>query len=329
MRPFKVLAGNEDVNNDKMAYPNAVLAKGMLDYYYKHINSEEAREIVDLTKRYYSRWAMSGHKMHSIHDAYAGMALIDLHQITGDEKFKAGVDAIYQYLIDAETAENGSYIHTTPMGDQYVFAEDIGCVCPFLSKYSATYQDTVGTKIAVTQILNFMAFGIDEKTFLPYHGYNIANGMKMGIIGWGQAVGMLLNGISSTLRYMSPEQMGYEEIRQFYRRMVDKVETYQAEGGLYHWQLSAKEGPADTAATAQILLSISEGVETKVLIGLHKNRMLRGAEALKACIQEDGSVPGAEVLSPEFNHYPMEFGAFPWSLGPTLSLMNMIEEDQQ
>ena len=44
-------------------------------------------------------------------------------------------------------------------------------------------------ELAVSQIANFLAYGIDTTTELPYHGYEVETGMKYGIIGWGRAVG--------------------------------------------------------------------------------------------------------------------------------------------
>lgn len=42
-------------------------------------------------------------------------------------------------------------------------------------------------------------------------------------------------GMSGTLAYMNERDPGYEVIKQAYRRLVDKVEAYQLEGGLYSW----------------------------------------------------------------------------------------------
>ena len=324
--PFKALAGRNDDPNDRMGYPNGLLAKAMMDFYRAHTNTEEAREITDLIKRYFGRWAFGGRKLYSLEDAYVGMTLIDIHQITGDERYKEGVDKIYHYIIEHETDDAGSLIPDPLARDKYIYVNTIGTVCPFLAKYSSVYGDMGAMNMAIVQIENYLASGMDEKTQLPYHGYNSETGMKMGIIGWGQAVGKLLMGMSETLFYMDPTSPSYENIRQCYRRIVDKVETYQAEGGLYHWQLSAKEGPADTAATAMILSAVAQSLEDKVLIGIHKSRMMRGVEALKACIQEDGSLPGAEADAEGFSMYPLKFDSYPWGLGPALSLFVATEE---
>ncbi|MCQ2080745.1 MAG: glycoside hydrolase family 88 protein [Lachnospiraceae bacterium] len=325
-RPFKALSGRNNDPVDRLAYSNSVLAKAMMDYYKKHVNSEEAKEIMDVVKRYFQRWSFGGKKIFHVDDVYAGMALIDVHEITGDDRYKEYADIILNWVMAAETDQEGSLFYRPAKKDNYIMAETIGYVCPFLAKYGATYNDMNATNMAITLIQNYVAHGFDEKLILPYHGYNTENGMKMGIIGWGQAVGQVMIGMAETLQYLETDRPSYESLRMTFRRIVDKVEAYQLEGGLYAWQLPAKDGPVDTAATAMILYALGISLEDKVLIGIHKSRLLRGVEALKECIQEDGSLPGAALPAKVPGSYPMEFGAYPWALGPALSLFVLLEE---
>ena len=324
-RIIKMIAGNKQGPIDKISWPNGLLAKALADYYMENKNSEEARIILDCLKKYYDRWISRGCKMYCMDDAYSGMALIDLHQITGDDKYKKAAEAMVQYLFDHETDDAGSLIYRPAQKDGYIFAEGIGMACPFLCKYGSTYGDMNAINLAVTQLQNFIGMGMDEKTGLPYHGYQYESGVKYGIIGWGQAVGWLMIGMAESLAYMEESRPSYEVIKQAYRRMVDKVEAYQLEGGLYSWQLGAKEGPVDTSATAMILYAIARSLDTKVLIGIHKSRMMRGREALWNSVKE-GKIYGCLAESQGFGIYPQVYGAYPWSLGPALSLFVMTEE---
>ena len=324
-RIIKMIAGNKQGPIDKISWPNGLLAKALADYYMENKNSEEARIILDCLKKYYDRWISRGCKMYCLDDAYSGMALIDLQQITGDENYKKAAEAMIRYLFDHETDDAGSLPYRPQQKDGYIFAEGIGMACPFLCKYGSTYGDMNAINLAVTQLQNFIGMGMDEKTGLPYHGYQYESGVKYGIIGWGQAVGWLMIGMAESLAYMEESRPSYEVIKQAYRRMVDKVEAYQLEGGLYSWQLGAKEGPVDTSATAMILYAIARSLDTKVLIGIHKSRMMRGREALWNSVKE-GKIYGCLAESQGFGMYPQAYGAYPWSLGPALSLFVMTEE---
>lgn len=326
-RRIRQLLGQKVAPKDRMNWPNGLLAKALIDYYHTHKNSEEAREIIVSLKKYYAPWIRKNCKMYYLDDAVSGLALIELHQITGDEQYKKAADAIAQYLFQHETDELGSLYYRPGQNNGYIFADAIGMVCPFLCKYGVTYQSNTAINLAITQITNFIAYGMDEKTGLPYHGYELESSMKYGIIGWGRAVGWLMMGMSETLALLEETRPSYEIIKQAYRRMVDKVEAYQLAGGLYTWQLPAKEGPVDTSATAMILCAIARSLETKVLIGIHKSRMLRGYEALQSIVTE-GEVPNALAECQGFCMYPQIYGTYPWSLGPALSLFTLNEEAQ-
>ncbi len=326
-RTAKMLAGKSVEPLDKINWPNGLLAKGLMDYYMKNKNSEEARIITNCLKKYYDRWIRTHHKMYYVDDLVSGMTLIDLHQVTGEEKYKEAADAMLQFLLHHERDEAGSFPYRPKQGNGYIFVDMIGMACPFLCKYGSTYGDTTATNLAITQIQNFISYGMDEKTGLPYHGYQYESGVKYGIIGWGRAVGWLMIGMSESLAYLDVNRPSYESIKQAYRRLVDKVEAYQLEGGLYSWQLGAKDGPVDTSATGMILYAIARSLDTKVLIGIHKSRMIRGRDALMGSVKE-GRIHGALAECQGFSMYPQVYGAYPWSLGPALSLFVMTREEE-
>lgn len=325
-KPFRDIFGVQYSHKDRMAYPNALLAKALMDFYKKNVNTEEGREVFELVKRYYDRWIFGGARIRGLEDIHAGMALMDMHRITGSEKYKNAADKLLAYLMSSETDETGSLISKNGKQDGYVYADTLGFVCPFLAKYGKEYMDMNAASMAISLLQNYMEFGMDNKLILPYHGYDRNTGMKYGIVGWGLATGRLMMGFSEVLYYTDPAKLGYEEVRQAYRRIVDKVEAYQLDNGLYAWQLTSRDGPVDTATTAMILYSIAQSLTDRVLIGIHKSRMLRGAEALKKCVQEDGTLPGASAECRGFNEYPIDFGSYPWALGPALSLFIMAED---
>lgn len=326
-RMMRKLMGQKVEPKDSFNWPNGLLAKGLIDYYYAHQNSEEARQIIDCLKKYANRFLRRKCRMFYLDDAYSGLILIELHQITKDEKYRKGADAIAKYLFEHETDDMGSLLYRPSQKNGYIFADMIGMVCPFLCKYGVVYDSNAAINLAVTQITNFIAYGMDEKTGLPYHGYELESGMKYGIIGWGRAVGWLMIGMSEALALLDEKRPSYDAMKQAYRRMVDKVEMYQLAGGWYTWQLPAKEGPVDTSATAMILYAIARSLETKVLIGIHKSRMIRGLEALQSIVTE-GEIPNALAECQGFCMYPQTYGAYPWSLGPALALFVMTEEKE-
>lgn len=326
-RGLRIITGRKVEPPDKINWHTGLLAKSLADYYMENRNTEEARIILNCLRKYYDRWIRRGCKMYYLDDAFSGMALIDLHQITGEEKYKQAADAMVKYLFAHETDRGGAMPYRPGQKNGYVFADGIGMVCPFLCKYGSVYGDMNAVGLGVAQMQNFIEHGMDEKTGLPYHGYEYESGVKYGIIGWGRAVGWLMIGMAESLAYIEPDRPSYETLKQAYRRIVDKVEAYQLESGLYAWQLEAKEGPVDTSATAMILYAIARSLNTKVLIGIHRSRMVRGREALWSLVKE-GRIENCLAECQGFAMYPQVYGAYPWSLGPALSLFVMTKEGE-
>lgn len=170
-RTVRLLLGRKVEPLDPINWPNGLLTIGLMDYYKRHRNSEEARQIQDCLKKYYDRWIGKGCKLFFVDDAVSGMALIDLHQITGDEKYKKAADAIAGFLLRHETDKAGSLPYRPGQKNDFIYADMIGMVCPFLCKYGMTYENGNAVRLAVTQINNFVNFGMDVRTNLPYHGY--------------------------------------------------------------------------------------------------------------------------------------------------------------
>lgn len=311
---------------DEINWPTGLLAKSLIEYYLQNTNSEESERILYYLKKYYDRWMKRGCRIQCLDDALSGETLIDMHLITGDEQYKKAVDGIFQYLLKHETDERGSYPYRPKQKNGYVFADGIGLVCPFLCKYGKTYNNSQAIRIAILQIKNYIEYGMDSKTGLPYHGYSYQNKTKYGIIGWGRAVGWLMIGISECLTYLEENNMSYKDIKEFYIQLVEKVENYQLDNGLFCWQLETKEGPIDTSATAMILYAIAKTLNTNILPKSYKSRILQGKEALSNLIY-NGKVYNCLAECQGFSLYPQVYGAYPWSLGPTLSLFVMMKKE--
>ena len=319
---IKELSALKLTPHDRINWPSGLLANALIAYYKNNLNLEISLVIKQTLTKYYLRFIKSRQKFHYLDNAVAFQALIDLHQSTGEERFKVILDQMANYLKQHAVDEQGSLPYRPAQGNKQIHATAIGMICPFLCKYGFTYNDQNAKSLAIKQILNFCRNGLDTRSGLPYHGYEYKSQTKYGIIGWGQACGWLMLGMVESLIYMDREIAEYDEIKQYFRRMVDKVEAYQREDGLYTWQLPAREGPVDTSATALILLAIARGLENDILIGIHRSRLLRGRDALINMVA-DGKIDNCLAECGGFGVYPQKYGAYPWSLGPALSLFSV------
>lgn len=323
-RTVKLLTGRRTEPNDRYNWPNGLLALGLLDCYAAYENGvrlekAQAEDILTAVRTYCDRWIAEGCRMHYLDNAINGTALTALHRITGEDRYREAADKAAEYLLHHETDGAGSLPYRPAQHNGHIYADGIGMICPFLCEYGITYKDEEAVRLAVTQIRNFLALGMDKDTGLPYHGYRYENGVKYGIIGWTRGTGWLMLGMAHTLACLPESHSEREFIRKAFCALADRVSAYQADDGLFRWQLCAKEGPADTSGTAMILSAVAGAVRAGVIDDAHMSDVQRGKTALQGHIK-GGKVYGAMGECQGFGMYPQVYGAYPWSLGPALSL---------
>lgn len=211
----------------------------------------------------------------------------------------------------------GSFYYRPAHGDRAVFADGVGLACPFLYGFGAAFGKEAYQELAVRQIVNFLSYGMDGKTGLPYHGYDVTDGCKYGIIGWGRAVGWLLRGMTGCLL----SEYGKERLGESCRELTDAVLIWQRQDGYFSWQLQALEGPADTSATAMICAAFKKGLELGVLTGEAYEKALDAGRRAVERSARDGLVYDCSGECEGFSRYPQHYGAYPWALGPALEIL--------
>lgn len=277
---------------------------------------------------YYGRWFKKGMPLVVLDDLLAGETLLNIYQQVrkgeadfgedmSAEHLKNAVDRLASYGADHPTDGAGSFLYRPEYGEKTVFVDGVGLSCPFLYRYGEMFEKQEYKELAVLQIVNFLSYGMDGKTGLPYHGYDMADSCKYGIIGWGRAVGWLLRSMTGCM----VSGYGRERLDAPYTALVDAALAYQRQDGFFPWQLEAQEGPADTSATGMICAALNQGIALGVLAGEKYVRALtEGRHALERSVRE-GRVYRCSGECEGFSQYPQRYGAYPWSLGPALEVL--------
>lgn len=168
-------------------------------------------------------------------------------------------------------------LRTGSQHPDWLFADTLGMLCPFACRYGVQKQDKELLNLGIRQLELFFQKGMDEKTGLPYHGYDEKNGMKYGIIGWGRACGWMLLGLSQSLLWISEQPAGAEQADKLQaeqpaaqpssqsvaregcnrllllqQQLLDSIFVWQRADGGFSWQLQAQEGHRDTSAEGMI-----------------------------------------------------------------------------
>ena len=285
----KRAAGRYVAPKDLIFWPTAMIANCLTEWETGGVLMDGKRsgnkKALSAVKAYFDRWIDAGMPIFYIDDTLAGVSLVDLYAATGEEKYKAGADKMAEYLFRLgreEADENGSIPYRPSQKNGYIFADGVGMACSFLVKYGTAFDNVHSVELGLLQMRNMFLFGMDEKTGLPYHGFqygknagsNRACGTKYGIIGWGRAVGWLLMGLARSLGNLEKCRAeekngdladmcraGYEECRREYWQLLAAAAPYQKENGAFTWQLQALEGPEDSSATAMIAYAVLMGMQ--------------------------------------------------------------------
>jgi rhamnogalacturonyl hydrolase YesR/O-antigen/teichoic acid export membrane protein len=299
---------------DRFFWPNGLLAIS-LECSYMTLKDKKDLECLI---RYYDKWIHEGMKFSNLDNAVSGYSFIYIHQVTKDAKYKEGVDKLLAYIYEAPTDKKGSIAYRKSRPND-IYVDSMGMIVPFLCRYGKTYKDNKALDLGVGQIVNYIKYGLDSNSYLPYHGYNLEERIKYGIIGWGRGVGWLLIGMVDSLEYIS-DHMSYPFIVAEFKRIVNECIKYQLESGYFTWQLTALEGPIDTSATSMILYAIKKGIMLGVLNKDYTKYSELGILALRKMIHE-GKVMSSSGECMGFSMYPQTYGEYPWAQGPTTALI--------
>lgn len=317
------------MGEDLIFWPTGLLAAGLWSCKASlAADGPEARGIEETLSVYYERWIKKGMPVRVIDDLLAGETLLAIYgeMKKGSRRFDRGLpekqveEAVCKLASFAEEHpkdSEGSFFYRPAGKETYIFVDSIGLACPFLYQYGEIFDRQEYRELALRQIANFLSYGMDGAVGLPYHGYDMTDCCKYGIIGWGRAAGWLLRGMMGCMT----SDYGRERLGAPCVALMDAVLEYQRQDGYFSWQLQAMEGPADTSATGMICAALKQGLALGVFAGeRYENALAAGRRALERAVR-DGLVYQCSGECEGFSRYPQHYGAYPWSLGPALEVL--------
>ena len=340
----KYLLRRQSAPEDLIFWTTGLLAAGLWHYRreteadmpaptvgYEKITAQDEvmKQIDQALSAYYARWSGKGCPVFYLDDLLAGETLLmayedyceskrdnDLVGAGNAEMYRKMIEKLAEYGLSYPVDEMGSFPYRAAQNNGYVFVDAIGLACPFLYRYGMIYHRPDAMELAVKQIVNFVAYGMDGSTGLPYHGYVMHTACKYGIIGWGRAVGWLLRGMAGCMI----SEYGAERLKASYIGLIEAVLPYQHKDGYFSWQLQALDGPVDTSATGMICVALKQGIELNILTDSKYEQALRAGRNAVCRSVKEGRVYDCSGECEGFGQYPQRYGAYPWALGPALML---------
>lgn len=322
---LKKAAGRYVPPEDAIFWDTGLLANGLTEM-------AGGDENIEAVRQYFDRWMKKGMPIHYVDDTLCGVALLRVCRAVSEEKYRNGADRMAEYLLALARTEadgTGSIPYRPAQKNGHVYADGIGMMCPFLAMYGVERENGEAVRLAVTQIENMLAYGMDEITGLPYHGFRYETRVKYGIIGWGRAAGWLLMGMKGVLSQLdggNAERFSltaeYGKLEKAFVSLLEAIIPYQREDGGFSWQLEAMEGPADSSATAMIAQAINFADKGRMAgDGMGWGKMLQSAIGFLCGCEKDGKIYQCLGECQGFSQYPQVYGAYPWSLGTALEVV--------
>lgn len=299
---------------DKFFWPNGLLATA-LELSHKRYNDHKDLEALIA---YYNNWIKSGTNLNHLNNIINAYSLIYILEKTESSIYEKILHDVASYIENYPRDQYGSLPYKKH-NNENIYLDSMGMICPFLCRWGKLTKQNKYTDLAILQLLNFFKYGFDEEKFLPYHGYNTNEDLKLGIIGWGRGVGWLMIGLSDSLEYINKNHSDYSILTQMLNKLTPIIINYQNNKGYFSWQLEASEGHIDTSATAMIGYAIRKAVEIEVL---DKKYLANSESALEALISStnNGIVGDCSDECRGLGMYPQRYASYPWSQGPTTAL---------
>ncbi|MDO4332416.1 MAG: glycoside hydrolase family 88 protein [Eubacteriales bacterium] len=326
---------------DPFSWPNAMLGEGLLAAF----EATGEKKYLMAAANHLKRWKSTGYRIYYVDNIMNGSLAMRIEElIDAKEEGPLGAaeademrgvcgeaeKACAEWLRGAVRTGQGILPYREHHMD-WLFADTLGMVCPFLCRYGVQNGDKELQQAAVRQLQQFLQNGMDERTGLPYHGYDEKSGMKYSIIGWGRACGWLLKGLAGSLPWIAEESGEYESLKQAFLRLAETVGSYQRPDGGFSWQLEAQEGHRDSSAEGMIGAALASAMRSGLLQENEENGTCGGKlsapgllERLQRILQQ--TVKGGRIGEclgecRDFAEYPQVYGDYPWGTGSALEFL--------
>ena len=210
------------------SWPDGVLAKSVAAV----LEDGGSQHEVDILKLYCDRMLAADERvaLERIDAGLNGEALLLLSRTAGGERYRDAADHIWSYYqIRAKREGTLAYLEPNPVGLRFV--DTLPMVCPFLAKYSVATGVVDARRLSVKQLREFMEFGVDERTGLPFHAYDPASGnAPVGLLGWGRGTGWYALALIDTIPFVSADDRSDLDVRST-DRLIGAVLKYQRSDG--------------------------------------------------------------------------------------------------
>lgn len=293
---------------------NACLAWGLEEAYQARRNPEDLRALGKFADAILDSSGKFKRPAESVEQGIYGWVLLKLYEETGDPRYFAGAEELARvYLRSLPRTETGLLPYNPRK--KGMFVDSVGMLCPFLAKYGKMAKNKEASQLAVHQIDEFLAMGMDVKSGLPWHAYQ--DGKPYGLLGWSRGMGWLAVGLAATLAELPPENPDRVRLASRWNTLASLIASEQQENGLWSWAFMIPDAAADSSATAMFSWAFQTSVRNGDLPPAFQGYVDRAVPGLLKCTNQDGAIGQSSWESGGPGHYPKIFGPQPFAQGLT------------
>ena len=175
--------------------------------------------------------------------------------------------------------------------ERTVWADDLFMSVPFLVRYAKLTGDETCYDDAANQVIKFHKYLFDKDKGLASHCW-FDREKKNGVAFWGRANGWMMWAMVEALLHLPQSHREYRTVLSIFREHAKGLVRYQNQRGMWHQVLNRPDSYEETSCTAMFTLAIARGIRNGWIDKSYQEKALRGWNAVKAHIADDGTVSG-------------------------------------
>ncbi|WP_420935759.1 glycoside hydrolase family 88 protein [Alteromonas sp. A081] len=290
----------------KFSWPYGVLSKGLC-----LVKTEWSSNVQLTLAKYCDDFSDSGLNITSVEECMVGETILHMAELHQNRKWATAADRVANYL-DSEFKKTPHAISYLGNQEALCFIDSVMMICPFLIKYGVANQKERFIEFGLRQLSDFLTYGMDINSNLPFHGYNPSkNNIPVGLVGWGRGTGWLVIGLLDSTLALPKDHAWRSQGLEHIERLANTISRYQIESGGWESLLN-RSGTYDTSATIFLSYFILKAVRANVLPISYAKNIKKSVDSLKECIWKDGTVDLAQGNCISMTHMSNTFSPQPF-----------------
>jgi unsaturated rhamnogalacturonyl hydrolase len=186
--------------------------------------------------------------------------------------------------------KDGTFCRPEPV-EFTVWADDLFMGVPFLLQMAKITREDKYYDDAAKQVLNFRKYLLEPKTGLYKHAW-FNDKKQRSAAYWGRANGWIAWATVELLAKLPKSHPAYQQVLNNFRQQMKTLITYQDKSGMWHQVLDRPDSYEETSCTALFTLALARGVREGWLNAVYRQNAMKGWDAVKTKIDEQGVVHG-------------------------------------